>query len=148
MTAATNAPVATGGHDTTTWEVRVWLPVVPAASLTTNRRSRGGWREHAGDTAKVLADCGWWLREHHAGTAVHGPVALAFEVVWPPGRRRVDADALASLCKGHLDALVRHNVLPDGDGPDAVLTVSYAQRKTKVAADAGVLVTITRGVPI
>lgn len=125
--------------------VVVTLPVMPPASLSANQRSRGGWQGHAYDAADVLRSCTYWLTQHGPHVALTGrslPVALTVEVTWPKGRRRYDVDALASLTKHHIDALVAAGILPN-DGPNEVSRISYSQRRQDGAHDPGVRITIT-----
>lgn len=123
--------------------VLVFIPVVPPSSLSTNARRRGNWREQSRDTADVLADCLMILKVV-AIEPIPGPVSLDILVCWPPGRRRPDVDALGSLTKHHIDALVQVGVLPAGDGPDAVVRVAYRQTKVKGSDAAGVAFVITK----
>lgn len=123
------------------------VQLVPPASLSLNRRSRSGYHEHADDTARYRQDAAHLLRaiyrpgEEGSITPPLPPVCITYEVVWPKGRRRIDCDALAGLCKPLQDALVDSMVIVS-DGPDWLVETRYRQRRCGPNEEGGVTVTI------
>ena len=119
--------------------------LVPPASLSTNNRSRGGWRGHAADSAPVRAYAALCCRGY---PPMAEPVEIEVLVTWPTSRRMPDPDALGSYVKPFLDGIVDAGILTD-DSAAVVKRIGFRQVKT-VGKDgfAGVefeLTTITKG---
>jgi Holliday junction resolvase RusA-like endonuclease len=128
--------------------VAVTLPMVqvPPSSLSPNARRRLHWSVIARDTKAYRHDVGWSLKAQasviRAGLdSMPTPYVLTVVVWWPEKRKLPDNDALASMVKPAVDALVDIGVLDD-DSPDVIGEVRYRQGHTGPGGEVGLTITI------
>jgi Holliday junction resolvase RusA-like endonuclease len=127
--------------------VAVTLPVVPVppSSLSPNSRRRLHWSAVARDTKQYRQDVGWSLKSQadmyrEALERMSMPYVLTVDVFWPLKRKLPDNDALASMVKPAVDALVDIGILDD-DSPDEIGAVMYRQRHVVPGGEVGLTMT-------
>jgi hypothetical protein len=127
--------------------VAVTLPMVqaPPSSLSPNARRRLHWSAIARDTKQYRHDVGWSLKSQAVPIRaalewMPMPYVLTVDVLWPLKRKLPDNDALASMVKPAVDALVDIGILDD-DSPDVIGEVRYRQGHTGPGGEVGLTMT-------